>query len=174
VGPALEQTLCQHAARSRTSDNSLVFPSRDGTYQRPGNLHKRCLLPACAKAELSRVSWHAFRRTHATLLSDMGEPLKTAQAQLGHASLSTTAEIYAQAVPASQRAAVERLEKAVGLLVDPSGPKWTQNREGGSTRKFANPVKASYLSGAPGGTRTPDLLVRSQTLYPTELRARGR
>ena len=29
-------------------------------------------------------------------------------------------------------------------------------------------------SGAPGGTRTPDLLVRSQTLYPTELRARGR
>ena len=28
-------------------------------------------------------------------------------------------------------------------------------------------------SGAPGGTRTPDLLVRSQTLYPTELRAHG-
>jgi hypothetical protein len=28
-------------------------------------------------------------------------------------------------------------------------------------------------NGAPGGTRTPDLLVRSQTLYPTELRARG-
>src|SRR5260370_27378041 len=27
-------------------------------------------------------------------------------------------------------------------------------------------------NGAPGGIRTPDLLVRSQTLYPTELRAR--
>jgi hypothetical protein len=26
-------------------------------------------------------------------------------------------------------------------------------------------------NGAPGGTRTPDLLVRSQTLYPAELRA---
>jgi hypothetical protein len=25
---------------------------------------------------------------------------------------------------------------------------------------------------APGVTRTPDLLIRSQTLYPTELRAR--
>ena len=123
MGPALERALCQHAARSRTSDDSLVFPSHNGTHQRPGNLHKRCLLPACAKAELPRISWHDFRRTHATLLSDMGEPLKTAQAQLGHASLSTTAEIYAQAVPASQRAAVERLEKAVGLLVDPSGPK---------------------------------------------------
>ena len=28
-------------------------------------------------------------------------------------------------------------------------------------------------SGAPGGSRTPDLLVRSQTLYPAELRARS-
>jgi integrase len=99
------------------------FPSRNGTYLRPGNLHKRWLLPACAKAKLRRFSWHDFRRTHATLLSDMGEPLKTAQAQLGHASLSTTAEIYAQAVPASQRAAVDRLEKAVGFLEVPNGPK---------------------------------------------------
>ena len=28
------------------------------------------------------------------------------------------------------------------------------------------------VDGGRGGTRTPDLLVRSQTLYPTELRAR--
>ena len=28
------------------------------------------------------------------------------------------------------------------------------------------------MCGAPGGIRTPDLLVRSQTLYPTEPRAR--
>ena len=28
-------------------------------------------------------------------------------------------------------------------------------------------------NGGPGGTRTPDLLVRSQALYPTELQARG-
>jgi integrase len=123
LGPALEQALRLHGARSRISDDSLLFPSRNGSYLRPGNLHKRYLHPACAKAELRRFSWHDFRRTHATLLSDMGEPLKTAQAQLGHASLSTTAELYAQAVPASQRAAVERLEKAVGFLVDPNGPK---------------------------------------------------
>jgi hypothetical protein len=28
-------------------------------------------------------------------------------------------------------------------------------------------------NGAPGKTRTPNLLIRSQTLYPVELRARG-
>src|SRR5438045_7489060 len=32
--------------------------------------------------------------------------------------------------------------------------------------------KVLLESGAPGETRTPDLLVRSQPLYPTELRAR--
>ena len=31
----------------------------------------------------------------------------------------------------------------------------------------------SRLSGAPEGIRTPDLLVRSQTLYPAELRAQA-
>ena len=30
-----------------------------------------------------------------------------------------------------------------------------------------------FKNGAPEGIRTPDLLVRSQTLYPAELRARG-
>ena len=122
-GPAMEQALRRHFVRYQTSDDSLVFPSRKGTHLRSGNLHKRFLLPACAKAELRRYSWHDFRRTHATLLSDMGEPLKTAQAQLGHASISTTADIYAQSVPASQRAAIERLEHVVGFLVDPTGPK---------------------------------------------------
>jgi integrase len=124
IGPALEHALREHHARRRIADDSLVFPTRNGTYQRPGNLYKRRLLPACAKAGLRRFSWHDFRHTHATLLSDMGEPLKTAQAQLGHASLSTTAEIYAHAIPSSQRIAVERLERAVGFLMDPSGPKF--------------------------------------------------
>src|SRR5690554_2371972 len=35
------------------------------------------------------------------------------------------------------------------------------------------PLDDGDLIGAPGKIRTPDLLVRSQTLYPTELRARG-
>jgi hypothetical protein len=30
------------------------------------------------------------------------------------------------------------------------------------------------MNGAPGKIRTPNLLIRSQTLYPIELRARGR
>src|SRR6056297_3652254 len=55
----------------------------------------------------------------------------------------------------------------LGLLVGSS------NLSGdiGQTKK--GPVGTLFhLTGAPGEIRTPDLLVRSQTLYPTELRAR--
>jgi hypothetical protein len=34
-----------------------------------------------------------------------------------------------------------------------------------------NPFGLLYLNGAPGVIRTPDLLIRSQSLYPAELRA---
>ena len=41
-----------------------------------------------------------------------------------------------------------------------------------ATKKEEQPQKCDFSSfGAPEGTRTPDLLVRSQTLYPTELPA---
>lgn len=40
-----------------------------------------------------------------------------------------------------------------------------------NTSKKGTPQKAIFPYGVPGGIRTPDLLVRSQTLYPAELRA---
>ena len=45
---------------------------------------------------------------------------------------------------------------------------------GGGTNKkgTSQEVPDLFLNGAPGAIRTPDPLVRSQVLYPTELRAR--
>jgi hypothetical protein len=48
----------------------------------------------------------------------------------------------------------------------------TQKLNPGKIASGAQQPEAEELSGAPGGTRTPGLLVRSQPLYPTELRAR--
>ncbi len=39
--------------------------------------------------------------------------------------------------------------------------------------RLSDSSKSLDSGGAPGGTRTPDLLVRSQTLYPAELLAHG-
>lgn len=131
MGPALRQTLL--GQRHADSPDGFVFASSSGTPLDSHNLLARVLKPACKRAGLPSISWHSFRHTHATLLSDLGESLKTAQAQLGHARLSTTAEIYTHAVPASQRAAVEKLERAVWPKLDPNGPKFPVNQKLEST-----------------------------------------
>ena len=121
LGPALRQALID--ARKGAPDDALVFATRNGTTLDAKNILRRCIKPTCARLGLPIITWHSFRHTHATLLSDLGESLKTAQAQLGHSRLSTTAEIYTHVVPASQRAAVEKLENAIWTQVDPNGPK---------------------------------------------------
>ena len=121
MGPSLQHLLSD--SRKAAPADAFVFASRSGTPLDSHNLLARVLKPACRRAGLPAISWHSFRHTHATLLSDLGESLKTAQAQLGHARLSTTAEIYTHVVPASQRAAIEKLEKAIWPQLDPNGPK---------------------------------------------------
>lgn len=122
IGPSLKLSLLD--LRKTAPAEAFVFASRNGTPLDSHNLLGRVLKPACKRAGLPSISWHSFRHTHATLLSDLGESLKTAQAQLGHARLSTTAEIYAHSVPASQRAAVEKLERTIwATKLDPNGPK---------------------------------------------------
>jgi site-specific recombinase XerD len=54
-----------------------------------------------------------FRHTHATLLAEVGESVKTAQALLGHSDLETTLNTYAHALPASQRRVVERVSEVL-------------------------------------------------------------
>jgi hypothetical protein len=80
-----------------------------------------------------------------------------------------------QAIPESVRRAVETRDR----LLIPAPRAKPQNdlntiehnsKKGGMERK-AKQVILCQITGAPGVIRTPDLLVRSQTLYPTELRA---
>src|SRR5271169_6732711 len=132
MGPSLQRLLSQY--RKAAPTDSFVFANRNGTPLDSHNLLGRVLKPACKRVGLPSISWHSFRHTHATLLSDLGESLKTAQAQLGHARLSTTAEIYTHAVPASQRAAVEKLERTIWeKKLDPVGPKLEAQQRLGST-----------------------------------------
>lgn len=82
---------------------SLVFASRKGTVLNDTNLLLRDLKPAGKQIGVPWVSWHTFRRTHATLLQLAGGSAKDAQAQLGHSQITTTLGIYTIPVPAHQR-----------------------------------------------------------------------
>jgi len=99
-------------------DETLVFRSRTGSPINPKNLSRRVLQPKCRELNLPVVSWHSFRHTHATLLTEVGESIKTTQAILGHSDLNTTLNIYSHPIPESQRRAIERVAE---ILVDPNG-----------------------------------------------------
>lgn len=98
-----------------------MFSTLNGTPLSPKNLYNRVLAPACDSAGLPRVSWHSFRHSNATLLAEVGESLKTAQAILGHSDLETTLNTYMHAIPDSQRRAVEKVAQVLCPLVPKSG-----------------------------------------------------
>lgn len=97
----------------------MVFCTPTGTPLSDKNLYNRVLAPTCDRVGLSRVSWHSFRHTNATLLGEVGESVNTSQAILGHSDLETTLNTYMHAIPNSQRRAVERV---AGILF-PDVPK---------------------------------------------------
>ena len=47
----------------------------------------------------------------------------------------------------------------------------TAKRDAVAARHSGRKARVCGKNGAPGGTRTPGLLIRSQSLYPAELRA---
>ncbi|HLW82567.1 MAG TPA: tyrosine-type recombinase/integrase [Candidatus Acidoferrales bacterium] len=110
MSSALRDALQIHrAGTSWSGADDLVFCTSKGTPLSSKNLYNRALAPACDGLKLPRVSWHSFRHTHATLLVESGESVKTAQSLLGHSDLETTLNVYAHAIPDSQRRAVERI-----------------------------------------------------------------
>ena len=96
-----------HKWSPRNQREDLLFCTPIVTPLSSKNLYNRALAPACDRTGQPRVSWHSFRHTHATLLAESGESLKTAQAILGHSDVETTLKTYMHAIPASQRRAVE-------------------------------------------------------------------
>jgi len=73
------------------------------------NILFKHIKPAARSLGISWVNWQVLRRSHATWLKMAGADLKDAQAQMRHSRASTTADIYQQFVPESQRRAVNSL-----------------------------------------------------------------
>ena len=90
--------------------DDLVFQSvKDGKPMNDQNILKRHLQPAARKIGLQYVNWRCLRTSHATWLVQAGADPKSVQAQMRHSRISTTMDIYAQIVPAAQRAALDKL-----------------------------------------------------------------
>jgi integrase len=77
---------------------------------RDGNILRRHLRPAAIKLGIDpkKATWRSLRTSCATWMIEAGANPKDTQAQMRHERLSTTMDIYAQHVPASQRRAVTK------------------------------------------------------------------
>ena len=124
---AMSEVLAEMFRNLRPKDasaNDLVFSSRKGTPLQSENILKRIIHPACERLKLPKVGWHTLRHTSATLLHEH-EPLRVAQAILGHSDLQTTLG-YTHVLPGWQREAMKRLEDVV---LFPNVPKLEKESE---------------------------------------------
>jgi len=84
----LSVALQRHQRISGTLDGLLFAITAQKSFN-DTNLLNRHLKLAGKKIGADWLSWHTFRRTHATLVSQTGASPKDAQAQQGHAHIST-------------------------------------------------------------------------------------
>jgi len=109
IPTALKTALLKLRGSAKQVEEELVFHTANGTPYNDSNLLHRYLKPAGKKLGMPWLNWHTLRRTHITLFQVVGGSLRDAQAQLGHAKMSTTLEIYTLPIPEQQRVTVEKL-----------------------------------------------------------------
>lgn len=92
----------------------IVFPAPQGNYNRKDTFRQRVWKPLLESVGVRYRGAHHMRHTFATLQLGAGVPVHVVSEILGHASVSTTLDIYAHAIPDQQQAAVESASRLFG------------------------------------------------------------
>lgn len=90
-----------------------VFCTQNGTYIHPRNLNRK-YYELLKKAGIKDVNLHALRHTFATMLLEAGVNLKIVQELMGHARVSTTADVYSHVLLEMKKNAVKQIGKNLG------------------------------------------------------------
>jgi len=150
--------------------SAYVFPSQTGeTPIDARNYMNRVFLKALRRAGIQGFRWHDLRHTFASRLVMKGVDLRTVQELLGHRTITMTLR-YSHLSPAHQLDAVQRLNAPPTGTATDTGKHQARAVAGGT----AQVAESQREKNAPWVIRTPDLLIRSQALYPSELRAHWR
>ncbi|CAN5296302.1 hypothetical protein BH24CHL7_BH24CHL7_04500 [soil metagenome] len=94
-------------------DRDLICTTPRGTALDTRNV-TGALQAALERAGLPRVTFHSLRHACATLLIEQGEELAVVSRLLGHANLSTTADVYAHLTRGMQQRAADRMDTILG------------------------------------------------------------
>lgn len=99
--------------QGRASASTLVFSSVDGDMLSPDNLSRDWCRVSAAK-KLPRVSFHALRHTHTSMLIAAGVDILTISRRLGHGKPSVTLDTYGHLIKGADRAAAEAIASMLG------------------------------------------------------------
>jgi len=138
-------------------EHGLVFASSIGTPIEPRNVNRRWD-ELRRKAGLDWLRLHDLRHGCATLLLAKGVPDRVIMEVLGHAEIGVTMNTYMSCRCCARRRPTPWMSCSER---DVSG---SGNSVGYSKGHFM--IASGLWAGALGGTRTPNLLIRSQMLYP--------
>jgi integrase len=103
----------------------LMFASQEGNPLSMDNFRNRVLNPILKKLKIDkklkamgikRCGNYAFRHINATVMDEIGTPLKTRQHRLGHAQIETTMTHYTHKVDADDRKAAD----TIGAMLSPA------------------------------------------------------
>jgi integrase len=130
--------LAEHLAGKEPS--ALVFTTDTGTPLRLSNWRKKVFAPAQQAAKLDpRLRLHDLRHTAASLMIQAGYPPKMVQEILGHASITTTLDLYGHLFPGDLDRYANLLDEAAGRArVAKQGPQDDEDPDGGATEVLTN------------------------------------
>jgi len=154
--------VADHLDRHVPDDpDALVFTTPAGTPLRSPNFRCQVWYRAVEKAELPQgMRIHDLRRTCAGLLAAAGATPKAVQVHLGHSSITVTIDRYTQLFPSDVDDLMRRLNDIRTRNARPSRGPETSLEESNLAADERKPGRSRGSSGTPGGTRTPNLLIR--------------
>jgi integrase len=98
-------------------DENLVFCTEDGRRIWPRNFD-RLYTNLLKKAGVDHKKLHTTRHTFASMMIEDGEDIRNVQELLGHAVLSTTADIYSHVAERAKKKAMNRMQDLLNVPVD--------------------------------------------------------
>lgn len=146
---------CTTTPTMRSTFLSILIPGRGIP------MSKKSFSAACREASITDFTFHDLRHTIGTRLADAGVDVVKIKELMGHASIVTTMR-YIHATDQGKSSAITVLSE----YRQQHCRRLSQTKSG----RFYNLPQFIDLIGAPGMIRTCDPLIRSQVLYPTELR----
>ena len=147
------------AAGKSSIAEDFVFRSKTGGVLDPDHMIRDRFLPTLQRAGIRAIRFHDLRHTFGAMLIAQGAPLNYVKAQMGHASIQVTVDVYGHLIPGVGERYVDRLDSTTSTrqsatLAQPA-------TEQGQSKS----PEVVEIIGSGGGTRTHGLGIMRPSLY---------